>query len=97
MSSIIVISGDDGEIRARLMALNAEALECRAAAVLLQQNARLVLSKAMEVEKRANDELSQQALEMKIKQQDMERKRAAELEKRMKLEGERQRSKVRFS
>lgn len=76
------------------MALNAEALECRAAAVQLQQNARLVLSKAMEVEKRATDELSQQALEMKIKQQEIERNRAAELERRKKLEEERQRAKV---
>ena len=77
------------------MALNAEALECRAAAVQLQQNTRLVLSKAMEVEKRATDELSQQALEMKLKQQqEIERNRAAELEKRRKLEEERQRSKV---
>lgn len=76
------------------MALNAEALECRAAAVQLQQDARLVLSKVMEIEKRATDELSQQAIEMKIRQQETERKRAAELEKRRKLEEERQRPKV---
>jgi hypothetical protein len=76
------------------MALNAEALECRAAAVQLQQEARLVLSKTVEIEKRADDELAQQALEMKAKQQEIERKRAAELEKRVQLEEERQRLKV---
>lgn len=90
------IGEDDVEIRAKLMALNAEALECRAAAVQLQQNARLVLNKAMEVEKSADDELLKQALELKIKQQELERKRAAELEKRMKLEEERKRAKVRL-
>ena len=68
------------------MALNAEALECRAAAVQLQQEARLVLSKAVEVENRATDELSQQEIEMKAKQQETERNRAAELEKRVQTE-----------
>jgi hypothetical protein len=86
--------GDDIEIRAKLMALNAEALECRAAAVQLQQEARMTLAKAAEIEKRANDELAQQALEMKIKQQEIERTRAAELERRVRLEEERQRLKV---
>jgi hypothetical protein len=76
------------------MALNAEALECRAAAVQLQQEARMTLAKAAEIEKRANDELAQQALEMKIKQQEIERTRAAELERRVRLEEERQRLKV---
>jgi hypothetical protein len=76
------------------MALNAEALECRAAAVQLQQEARMVLSKAAEIEKYANDELAQQALEMKVKQQEIEKNRAAELERRRKLEEERQRLKV---
>jgi hypothetical protein len=76
------------------MALNAEALECRAAVVQLQQDARLVLNKAIEIEKRATDELSQQAVEMKAKQQEIERNRAAELEKRIKMEEERQRLKV---
>jgi hypothetical protein len=76
------------------MALNAEALECRAAAVQLQQDARLVLNKTIEMETRATDELSQQAVEMKVKQQEIERNRAAELEKRIKLEEERQRLKV---
>ena len=76
------------------MALNAEALECRAAAVQLQQEARLVLGKAAEIEKYANDELAQQALEIKAKQQEMEKNRAAELERRRKLEEERQRLKV---
>ncbi len=76
------------------MALNAEALECRAAAVQLQQAARVVLSKAVDIEKHANDELAQQALEMKAKQKEIERNRAAELEKRVQLEEERQRLKV---
>jgi len=76
------------------MALNAEALECRAAAVQLQQEARLVLNKAVEIEKRASDELAQQAIEMKAKQQEIESNRAAELEKRVRLEEERQRLKV---
>ncbi|CAF4428955.1 unnamed protein product, partial [Adineta steineri] len=86
-------SSDDIEIRAKLMALNAEALECRAVAVQLQQEARMVLSKAAEIEKLANDELDQQKLEMKEKQQEKERNRAAELERRVKLEEERQRLK----
>ncbi len=89
-----MFTGDDMDVRAKLMALNAEALECRAAAVQLQQTARSVLNKAVEVEKRANDELAQQAVEMKLKQQEMERYRATELEKRLKLEEERQRLKV---
>jgi hypothetical protein len=76
------------------MELNAEALECRAAAVQLQQDAKMALAKAAEIEKRANDELAQQALEMKIKQQEIERNRAAELERRVRLEEERQRLKV---
>jgi hypothetical protein len=76
------------------MALNAEALECRAAAVQLQQDARMALAKAAEVEKRANDELAEQAVEMKAKQQEIERNRAAELERRVRLEEERQRLKV---
>ncbi|CAF3282800.1 unnamed protein product [Rotaria sp. Silwood2] len=86
-------SGDDVDIRAKLMALNAEALECRAASVQLQLEARMVLSKATEIEKRANDELAQQALEMKIKQQEIERNRAEEYERRARLEEERQRLK----
>lgn len=76
------------------MALNAEALECRAAAVQLQQEARLVLTKAIEIEKCANDEITQQVLEMKTKQQEIERNRALELEKRIQLEEERKRLKV---
>jgi hypothetical protein len=76
------------------MALNAEALECRAAAVQLQQDARLVLSKAAKIENLANDELAQQSLEMKAKQQETERNRASELERRIRLEEERQRLKV---
>jgi len=87
-------SGDDIDIRAKLMALNAEALECRAAAVQLQQEARMVLNKAVEIEKYANDELAQQALEIKAKQQEIEKNRAAELERRRKLEEERQKLKV---
>ncbi|UJR22588.1 hypothetical protein I4U23_025633 [Adineta vaga] len=86
-------TGDDLEIRAKLMALNAETLECRAAAIQLQQEARMILSRATEIEKLAEDELAQQALEMKIKQQEIERNRAAELERRVKLEEERQRLK----
>jgi hypothetical protein len=86
--------GDDFEIRAKLMALNAEALECRAAVVQLQQGARLVLNKAVEIEKRANDELAQQALEMKAKQQEIERNRGIEFEKRVQSDEERQRLKV---
>jgi predicted HTH domain antitoxin len=85
---------NDIEIRAKLMALNAEALECRAVAVQLQQEAKISLAKAAEIEKRANDELAQQAVEMKIKQQEVERNRAAELERRVKLEEERKRLKV---
>lgn len=76
------------------MALNAEALECRAAAVQLQQDAKMALIKASEIEKRANDELAQQEQEKKLKQQEIERERAAELERRVKLEEERQRLKV---
>jgi len=87
-------SGDDLEIRAKLMALNAETLECRAAAVQLQQGARLVLNKAVDIEKRVNDELAQQDLENKAKQQEFERNRAMELEKRIQAEEERQRMKV---
>ncbi|CAF1506676.1 unnamed protein product [Adineta ricciae] len=86
-------SGDDLEIRAKLMALNAETLECRAAAIQLQQEARRVLSRAAEIDKLANDELAQQALERKMKQQEIERNRAAELERRVKLEEERKRLK----
>ncbi|CAF3790122.1 unnamed protein product [Rotaria sordida] len=81
----------DIELHAKLMALNAEALECRAAAVQLQQQAKMALIKAAEIEKRANDELAQQAREMKLKQQEIERDRAAELERRVRLEEERQR------
>ncbi|CAF3343764.1 unnamed protein product [Rotaria sp. Silwood1] len=84
-------SDNDIEIRAKLMTLNAEALECRAAAVQLQQEAKMALIKAAEIEKRANDELAQQAHEMKLKQQEIERDRAAELERRVQLEEERQR------
>ena len=76
------------------MALNAEALECRAAAVQLQQAARVVLSKAVDVENCVNDELAQQAIESKAKQQEIEKNRAADLEKRIQLEEERQRMKV---
>jgi len=76
------------------MALNAEALECRAAVVQLQQGARLVLNKAVEIEKRANDELAQQALEMKARQQEIERNRGTEFEKRVQSDEERQRLKV---
>ncbi|CAF2739920.1 unnamed protein product [Rotaria sp. Silwood2] len=82
---------NDIEIRAKLMVLNAEALECRAAAVQLQQEAKMALIKAAEIEKRANDELAQQTHEMKLKQQEIERDRAAELERRVRLEEERQR------
>ncbi|CAF4664269.1 unnamed protein product, partial [Rotaria magnacalcarata] len=60
---------DDFDIRAKLMALNAEALECRAAAVQLQQESRMVLTKATEMAKRANDELEQQTLELKAQQE----------------------------
>ena len=77
------------EIRAKLMELNAEALECRAAAVQLQQEAKMALAKTAELEKRANDELAQQALEMKLKQEEIERNRAKELEQRIRLEEER--------
>jgi GTPase involved in cell partitioning and DNA repair len=52
------------------------------------------ISKAAEIEKLANDELEQQAIETKAKQQEIERNRAAELERRVKLEEERQRLKV---
>lgn len=76
------------------MALNAEALECRAVAVQLQQEARLVLSKAVEIEKSASDEIAQQVLELKARQQEIERNRAIELEKRIQSEEERQRLKV---
>lgn len=83
------------------MALNAEALECRAAAVQLQQEARLVLARAGELERRANEELTQQAIEMKIKQKKLEETRAAELEREIARqqkekaeEEERQRKKV---
>lgn len=76
------------------MALNAEALECRAAAVQLQQEAKIALAKATEMEKRANDELTEQSLEMKRKQEEIERNRVAELERRVRLEEERQRLKV---
>ena len=85
---------NDMEIRAKLMSLNAEALECRAVAVQLQQDAKIALAKAAEMEKRASDELIQQALEMKLKQQEIERNRAEELERRVRLEEERQRLKV---
>jgi hypothetical protein len=88
------LAGDDLDIRAKLMALNAETLECRAAAIQLQQEARMVLSKAAEIEKLASDELAQQAAEAKSRQQEWERDRAAELERRVKLEEERQRLKV---
>ncbi|CAF3628071.1 unnamed protein product [Rotaria socialis] len=86
-------SGDDFDIRAKLMALNAEALECRAAAVQLQQEARMVLTKATEMAKRANDELEQQTLELKARQEQIERNRTAENERRARLEEERQRLK----
>lgn len=86
--------GDDIEIRAKLMALNAEALECRAAAVQLQQEARLVLNKAVDIEKCVSDELVRQDSENKAKQQEIERNRAAELEKLVRAEEERQRMKV---
>ncbi|CAF3703405.1 unnamed protein product [Rotaria sp. Silwood1] len=86
-------SGDDVDIRAKLMELNAEALECRAAAVQLQLETRIVLNKANEIEKHANDELVQQAFEMKIKQQEIEKNRAEESERRARLEQERQRLK----
>ena len=76
------------------MALNAEALECRAAAVQLQQDARMILNKTNEVRKRANDELAQEELELKVREQENERKRAIEAERRTRLEEERQRSKV---
>ncbi|CAF1259707.1 unnamed protein product [Rotaria sordida] len=85
--------GDDVDIRAKLMALNAEALECRAAAVQLQFQAKMVLSKTTEIEKRANDELAQQTHEMKIKQHEIEKNRAEEYERRARLEEERQRLK----
>jgi len=76
------------------MSLNAEVLECRAAAIQLQQEARMILNKAAEIDKLANDELAQQAIETKAQQQEIERNRAAELERRVKLEEERQRLKV---
>ncbi|CAF1134856.1 unnamed protein product [Adineta steineri] len=76
------------ETRAKLMELNAEALECRAAAVQLQQEARIAIAKAVELDKRAKDELAQQAVEMKIKQEEIERTRAEELERRVRFEEE---------
>lgn len=76
------------------MALNAEALECRAASVQLQQEARMALAKAIEMERRANEELAQQEREMKAKQLELEKNRATENERRAKLEEERQRLKV---
>lgn len=91
-----ISQGDDIEIRARLMALNAEALECRAAAVQLQQEAWKVVNKAAEMEKHVSEDLAQHAVEMKAKQQEVERTRALELETRIRVEEERQRVKVRF-
>ncbi len=90
----MTFKGDDLEIRAKLMALNAEALECRAAAVQLQQAARLVLNKTVEIENRADDELAKQALAMKAKQPEVEKNRTAEPEKRTQSDEERQRLKV---
>ena len=72
------------------MALNAEALECRAAAVQLQQQAKIALAKANEIQKRASDELVKQT-----HQQEIERERNAVLERRVRLEEERQRLNVR--
>lgn len=43
--------------RAQLMMLNAEALECRAAAVQLQQQAKLIVARANEMERRTNEQL----------------------------------------
>lgn len=59
----LVVSDDD--LRAQLMLLNAEALECRAVAVQLQQKSRVISSKTIEVEKRALDQLTAQANEMR--------------------------------
>ena len=76
------------------MSLNAEALECRAAAVQMQQNARFALAKATEMEKRTNDELVERERQARAKQQEIERERIAELERRVRREEERLRVKV---
>ncbi|UJR26493.1 hypothetical protein I4U23_007820 [Adineta vaga] len=70
------------------MELNAEALECRAAAVQLHQEAQMALAKVAELEKRAKDELVQQELERKRKQEELERIRIEENERRARLEEE---------
>ena len=53
-----LLPDDDDELRAQWMLLNAEALECRAVAVQLQQKSRVIRSKAMEIEKRTLDQLT---------------------------------------
>lgn len=82
------------EVRAKLMELNAEALECRAAAVQLQQEAQIAVAKAAELERRAKEELVLQELERKRKQEEAERARAAEQERQLRLEEEQRRQKV---
>ena len=49
------------------MALNAEALECRAAAVQLQQQAQWILNKALEMEKQAAEQLAREMLKGETK------------------------------
>ena len=46
------------------------------------------------MQKKADDELEQQALELKIRQRELELSRAAELERRARLDEEKQRLKV---
>ena len=56
---------NDVDQRAQLMLLNAEALECRAAAVQLQQQAKFIMTKTTEIEKRTNEQFRSKINETK--------------------------------